>query len=185
MSEATQVQETATKAPDIEAEVIKEVLVQARGKRGPKPGRPRKMTFRRLRYIMRQLRNGVPDSVAAQAAGIDPSTWSDWKGEFPQLSRLASRAANRGFSEIITELRHGVDVKGQPDWRARLAIAERRVKEFTPPKAVEINNNVQHNTLNVAADPSMLAAMAQAHALAAQALAGTAQPLALDTPSQS
>jgi hypothetical protein len=140
-----------------EAEIeVREMAQQVAVQRGQlkKGGRPTKFSYRRVMRVLRYLRDGSPAGMAAEAGGIAHATWNEWCEKFPKLDTLARRAENRGLAEMVREVRNGKDIKGNDDWKARMALIERRRRaDFGPPKAEAVNVTVNNNTVNVAVTP--------------------------------
>lgn len=100
-------------------------------------GRPRKLTFRRVRQLLRLMEyDAAPLTLAAQAVGIDPSTASEWKSAYPRFAKLVARARARAGITHVGRVARGKDVKGQDDWKASSFILERlyRQEGFAPPE---------------------------------------------------
>jgi hypothetical protein len=153
---------------------IQAVVAASEARRPPDHnGRPCLISQPRLESIIRKIARGTPKTKAAQACGICPKTWQNWQEDHPDLFEMASEAAAFVVSQLAEEIREGVDIKGNPDWKARAWLAERLDKDnFAGPKQVEINNTVNHNSATFAVlDQAQVQALQEAHKAAALAIA--------------
>lgn len=83
-------------------------------------GRPSKYTGRRIRTILKALRDGLPQETAARLAGIDPTTHWDWLASKPRYSLAVQRAMARGERTLLARVRDG-----RKGWQGAAWILER------------------------------------------------------------
>ena len=80
----------------------------------------RKLTDEVLQIILGMVANGSPEGIAAQAAGIHPTTLIDWKKQDPRLKDAIHRARAGKLSEWIAR----IDSASQKDWKAAQALLQ-------------------------------------------------------------
>lgn len=156
---------------DIEGELCGIVAQHEEYERTKPTGRPSKMRYDRIVTVLTNIAIGTPMIWATAKAGIEAVTWRDWCERYPRLKDFVEMADGEYVSSSVAMIADGRDIKGQPDWKAKAWLLERRKREeFAAPKQVEINNHVTNNTLTVSMDTATLMQLQDAHKSAAQAI---------------
>lgn len=76
--------------------------------------RSHKLTDELLRVVLGMIGVGATEALACQAAGINQTTWIDWKHQDPKLKDAVHRARAGKLSEWIGR----IDQASQKDWKA-------------------------------------------------------------------
>ncbi len=64
--------------------------------------------------ILDNISHGVPQGMAAKAAGISPGTLTNWKREDPELKRLIRMAGSQAAATYVQRIHKA----GERDWKA-------------------------------------------------------------------
>ncbi len=114
-------------------------------KRKPPKGRPSQFDEARP-IILRALRQGAPIRTACYVAGISKSAYYEWRrlgsenrrSEYYAFVLETGKAISEAELSLISVIRRAA-TKG--DWRAALAILERRWPEEYARRVVQVNEN--------------------------------------------
>jgi hypothetical protein len=87
-----------------------------------KPGRPSKYTPDRIKKIIDGIKKGNYKGVAARAAGVDPSTLSEWENKYPEFSNQVKEAEASGETDLIDIIKSAA----RRNWTAAAWLLERR-----------------------------------------------------------
>ncbi|HBJ83169.1 MAG TPA: hypothetical protein DDZ88_04710 [Verrucomicrobiales bacterium] len=95
--------------------------------RHAKPGQPTKVTLEFIQLAVKAAKSLCHDAGLCQYLRVHPSTWCDWKNKaaqseepYAQLFREVEQA------QAVEELELVKAIKNDSDWRAKLALLERR-----------------------------------------------------------
>jgi hypothetical protein len=80
----------------------------------------RKLTNDVLRVLFDRIADGAPEYIAAQAAGIHPTTLIDWKGQDEQLRDAIQRVRAGKLSDWVKR----IDRASENDWKAAQALLQ-------------------------------------------------------------
>jgi transposase-like protein len=104
-------------------------------RRNAKDGRPTKFTPDTVKNILKCLGQGMPLSLAARAAGINPLTLTVWRRKHPAFDEAAARAIARGVEKRLKKIE---DASEAGDWRAAAWLLEHCQPEHFARNRVEV-----------------------------------------------
>lgn len=115
---------------------------KSKGKKTParhdSAGRPDKLTAELADKAVTLSVAMVPDATICRALRIHPSTWCDWKNKAeagsPKHRELFARIEE---AQAIEEIDLMAKIKGDPDWRAKMAVLERRARGYEARQKLE------------------------------------------------
>jgi hypothetical protein len=102
------------------------------------PGRPTKKRKEVLATLLASIERGAPYNLSCLAAGVDPTTFNDWRRTDPQFALKVDQAAAKGGLARLKK----IEKHGDEDWRSLSWMLSQQFPEYFGRSGNQINVGV-------------------------------------------
>lgn len=111
--------------------------------RHSKPGQPTKVTPEFIQLAVKAAKSLCSDAGLCQYLRVHPSTWCDWKNKAAQNEEpYAELFREVEQAQAVEELELVKAIKKDSDWRAKLALLERKWPKRYAPKQIMVQGGL-------------------------------------------